>query len=166
MKQIYDYQLLPIPWFIIDSHMTIIDASTEGQKLMKDTSFRNILDHDSLLKFGKYFHSTTEGRLELNINGMEKNLPTLVDLHFYKENQSAYIVLISKSGHYQEMNQNLLELQEKIFPKPRILQNVLTLDQQMSKLKETLALLPSNDEHEGLKQQIELIEKTVKILLH
>lgn len=110
---------IPVPFFILDAKLSILDASAKGAKLMRGASFINLIEEESAAKFSKYFHRNSSGSLEINIKSQQDlPMPELYDMYFqFAEMQQKYfVVLISKVDNYSNISEKLDKIQQQLWP--------------------------------------------------
>ncbi|WP_113929627.1 hypothetical protein [Bacillus sp. P14.5] len=115
MEELY---YIPIPFFILDAHLNIVEASSKGSKLMQGSSFLDMIEEESATKFSKFFHRHSEGLIEINLKSKEKpGMPELYDVHFqFAEMQQKYFVaVISKAANYSDISKKLDTIQKQLW---------------------------------------------------
>ncbi|WP_421383885.1 hypothetical protein ACOJQI_04720 [Bacillus salacetis] len=113
-----DIYYIPVPLFVLDAKLNILDASSAGAKLMQGPSFLDIIEEESSTKFSKYFHRHSSGTLEINIKlNADSGLPDLYDVYFqFVEIKQQYVVaLISKASNYTDVSKKLDRIQKQLW---------------------------------------------------
>ncbi|RIW32274.1 hypothetical protein D3H55_13440 [Bacillus salacetis] len=109
---------LPIPIFILDAKLNIIESSSSGTKMMKGSSFLDMIEEESSTKFSRYFHRHSTGMLEINMkSATESGMPDLHDVYFqFVENKHKFFVaVISKAQNYSDISKKLDRIQKQLW---------------------------------------------------
>ncbi|MGM0847232.1 MAG: hypothetical protein ACQEUT_19925 [Bacillota bacterium] len=109
---------IPIPLFILDAHMNIVEASSKGSALMHGTSFLDMIEEESATKFSKYFHRHSSGTIEINLKSNEtSDMPVLYDVyfHFVEIKQKYFVAVISKAANYSAVSKKLDRIQKQLW---------------------------------------------------
>ncbi|WP_456272103.1 hypothetical protein [Bacillus sp. AK031] len=109
---------VPVPFFILDAKLSILDASESGSKMIQGTSFLDMIEEESSTKFSKYFHRHMSGTLEINIKSRENPpMPVLYDAYFQfaEMKQKYYVALISKAKNYSDISKKLDRIQKHLW---------------------------------------------------
>ncbi|WP_409253121.1 hypothetical protein V1502_04090 [Bacillus sp. SCS-153A] len=115
MEEIY---YVPIPLFILDAKLNILEASFKGSKLMQGASFLDLIEEESSTKFSKFFHRQSSGSIEINIKSNSKSvMPDLYDVYFQfvDFNQQYFVALISKADNYSDISKKLDRIQKQLW---------------------------------------------------
>jgi hypothetical protein len=113
-----DIHYFPIPLFILDAKLHVLESSSAGAKLMQGPSFLDIIEEESSAKFSKYFHRHSSGSLEVNIkSSTESGLPDLYDVYFqFVEIKQQYVVaIINKASNYTDISKKLDRIQKQLW---------------------------------------------------
>jgi hypothetical protein len=109
---------IPIPMFILDAKLNILEASSKGTKLMKGPSFLDMIEKESSTKFSKYFHRHSSGTLEINIKSTtDSQMPDLHDVYFQfvEGKQQYFVAVISKAHNYTDISKKLDRIQKQLW---------------------------------------------------
>lgn len=113
MEEIY---YVPIPLFVLDAKLNILESSSKGSKLMQGPSFLDMIEEESTTKFSKYIHGHSSGSIEINIK-CGSDIPELYDVYiqFIDFNQQYYAALISKADNYSDISTKLDRIQKQLW---------------------------------------------------
>ena len=113
-----DIYYIPVPFFILDAKLNILDSSPMGSKLMRGASFLDMIEEESSTKFAKYFQRNSNGSIEINLKPAEyPHMPDLYDVYFQFADlkQKYFVALISKADNYSNISKKLDNIQRQLW---------------------------------------------------
>jgi hypothetical protein len=112
-----DIYYVPVPLFILDAKLNILESSPKGSELMQGPSFLDMIEMESSTKFSKYFHRHSSGIIEINLKSTDSGMPDLYDVHFQFADikQQYFVTLISKASNYTDISKKLDRIQKQLW---------------------------------------------------
>ncbi len=92
--------LCPIPYFVLDRKLTLVDASNTGYDLLKQgENLLTIIEDESSPKFARMIHRDLTGKIELNLRKNDS-----FELYDITYQFSEYTAVLPCSGHLKRLS--------------------------------------------------------------